>query len=117
MGVESVNYTMFLDDERVPSDGLIAATDNLAVCRNFDDAVATVERLGLPEHICFDHDLGEGKTGHDLAKWLVDFAMGCPIPPVIKYSIHSQNPIGAANIKGVIDGYNNYINKENNNDI
>lgn len=104
-----MNYTMFLDDEREPSLHLIASTSNLAICRNYDDAVATVKKLGMPDHVCFDHDLGQySKTGHDFAKWLIQYALTLPTSPEIKYSIHSQNPVGAANIKGLIDGYNKH---------
>lgn len=104
-----MKYTLFLDDERLPSSNLIATTENLAVCRNYEDAVDTVLQLGLPEHICFDHDLGEGSlTGHDFAKWLVLYAFRSEPYPIINYSIHSQNPVGAENIKGVIDNYHKY---------
>lgn len=104
-----MKYTLFLDDERVPSSDLIVTTENLAICRTYDDAVETVLRLGMPEHICFDHDLGEySRTGHEFAHWLVLYAFRTKPYPEIKYSIHSQNPIGAGNIKGVLDNYHKY---------
>lgn len=53
--------------------------------------------------ISFDHDLGEGKTGYDLAKWLEDMVMtkGC-LPSnsqKLEWVIHSANPVGRANIE------------------
>lgn len=105
-------YVLFLDDEREPSLSLLAQSPNLIVCRSYNEAVALVLTRGLPQHICFDHDLGpDSKTGHEFAKWLVDWAMKADMfdwYPVIDYSVHSQNPIGASNIRGVIDGYHRW---------
>lgn len=109
------NYVLFLDDERFPSDALERTFGgNIAICRTFDEAVTLVKTRGLPVHICFDHDLGiNSKTGHDFAKWLVEWVMdddNFDMPPRIHYTIHSQNPIGAENIRGVIDGYHRWLN-------
>ena len=30
---------------------------------------------GLPDFISFDHDLGEGKSGYDCAKFLIDYCL------------------------------------------
>lgn len=104
-----MTYTLFLDDEREPSLALLARDQNVIVSRNFTDAKDVVLRRGMPAHVCFDHDLGDDSlTGHDFAKWLVDHALDQPSPPEIKYSVHSQNPVGAANIRGTIDNYNKY---------
>lgn len=111
------NYILFLDDERHPADALLATGTEVVTCRNFDEAVSAVFLRGFPSHICFDHDLGEGsKSGFDFAKWLVQVQLDASVPAEIKYSIHSQNPVGFANIKGLLDGYNNVIVKMNYND-
>lgn len=107
------NYVLFLDDERFPADALKASfAGDIVICRSFDEAVAQVKSKGLPAHTCFDHDLGnDSKTGHDFAKWLVNWAMDeeqFDVPPRIYYSVHSQNPVGVENIKGVVDGYNRW---------
>lgn len=106
------DYTLFLDDERDPADRLVASGVNIIVCRNYDEAVNAVDKFGMPSHVCLDHDLGpDSKTGHEFAHWLVDYAVQQEPPAAIQYSVHSQNPVGAANIKGVIDGYIKFINK------
>jgi hypothetical protein len=65
-----------------------------------------VKRLGYPGHISFDHDLGEEKTGCDVAKWLVQRDIKWQEMPIyFSYSVHSMNPVGAENIKGVMDRY------------
>lgn len=105
------NYLLFLDDERFPSDALkLRFEGDIVICRDMGEAIAQVTSRGLPAHICFDHDLGEGeRTGHDFAKWLVDQLVDeCTQPPHIHYSVHSQNPIGADNIRGVIEGYHKW---------
>lgn len=105
------NYILFLDDEREPADALIATGVEVVVCRNFNEAVSTTFLRGFPSHFCFDHDLGDNsKTGYDFAKWLVYTYLDNE-PREIKYSIHSQNPVGVANIKGLLDGYNEFIKK------
>jgi len=47
--------------------------------------------------IDFDHDLGNGMTGYDLAKRIEELAATGKIPP-ITYYIHSGNISGATNI-------------------
>lgn len=104
-------YVLFLDDEREPSLSLLAQHERVIVCRSYDEAVKVVEENGIPDYVCFDHDLGPvSKTGHDFAKWLVERAIDAAeeeydFPPVFGYSVHSQNPVGKANIIGVIEGY------------
>ncbi len=104
------NYVLFLDDEREPSRHLLAQNAEVVVCRTYDEAIQTIRQRGTPSHICFDHDLGpDSETGYDFAKWLVDASLqsGSNIP--IRFSVHSQNPIGAANIKALLDNYNKHI--------
>jgi hypothetical protein len=92
---------MFLDDERFP------AFDGAVICRSFDDAKACVLSRGVPCHVHFDHDIGDGPTGHDFAKWLVEFALdGNGFPR--GFDVHSQNPIGARNIVETMNGYIKY---------
>ena len=55
---------------------------------------------GTEIYIDFDHDLGEGKTGYDVAKYIVDNDV-----PMVGYTIHSMNPIGAFNINQLLEHY------------
>lgn len=108
------SYVLFLDDEREPSLSLLKNNSDIEVCRTYGQAVDVVLERGLPNHICFDHDLGpESKTGHEFAKWLVDWLMDNTDGeyPTVDYSIHSQNPIGADNIRGTLDGYHHYVSR------
>ena len=94
-----MTYKMFLDDERFP------VTDDCVICRSSDDAIIYVHQNGLPIEIMFDHDLGGDDTSKVFIKWLVDYIQdgGHSLPVGFKYSVHSQNPIGANWIKCMMD--------------
>lgn len=98
-----MSYQMFLDDERFPVD------ETMVIVRSVFDAITVMEKRGCPEFISFDHDLGpECQTGMDLAKWLVEFDQyrkGKFIPANFSFRVHSQNPVGKANIEGLMNQY------------
>ena len=101
-------YRLFLDDERDPA--RVYPREHVGdwiVCRSVAEALDVFSDLGWPEWISFDHDLGNDQpTGMDLAKWLVnrDIEVG-GMPADFTYEVHSANPVGAANIRGLLDGY------------
>lgn len=106
-----MDYTLFLDDERMPPD---AMKGPVVIVRNVEDAKNMVVLLGLPTFISFDHDLGENQpTGHDFAKWLVDYDLSNNggvfdirlYKNGFQYYVHSQNPVGKANIEGLLEPY------------
>lgn len=94
-------WKLFLDDEREP------VGTGWTVCRNVSEAVAVTKLFGLPSYISFDHDLGDGvapvgydNTGMGFAKWFADQVMdGADITSDFGFYVHSQNPIGADNIR------------------
>lgn len=97
---------IFLDDERPPSEH---DEKNYVIVRSYDDFVYTITKFGIPSFISFDHDLGPGKTGHDCAKWLIEFMLDTNQKEKINFVVHSQNPVGAENIKKLIDNWNNSL--------
>lgn len=97
-------YKLYLDDLRTPR------TTGWVVVRSFEEFVATIEQRGVPTEISFDHDLGwdearncELPSGYDCAKWLV--AQGLLVE---RFHVHSANPVGAANIRGLLDNYRRF---------
>lgn len=94
---------MFLDDERFP------VGEDWAIVRSFAAAVECVIKHGFPVFVSFDHDLGEGPTGKAFARWLIerDLDYG-DMPSEFAYDVHSQNPVGAANIRAVLESYLNF---------
>lgn len=120
---------LWLDDIRNPLEdnwlvfSPITPTEVVWV-KSYEQFTKWIIENGLPEAICFDHDLGmdvalkarakgmskrksrllkqEEKTGYDCAKWLVEYCMDnydCPLP---LYNIQSANPVGKANIDGLL---------------
>ena len=87
--------------------------------KSYQEFVAWITQNGLPDGICFDHDLGftneyyvennipspePDKTGMDCAKWLVNYCIdnNKPLP---LYNIQSANPVGKANIDGLLKNF------------
>lgn len=97
-----MTWKMFLDDERFP-DVLYDDFESVdwVIVRSFQDAKWHVLNRGLPSFISFDHDLGSHTwTGMDFAKWFCDHVMDNDLSlEGFDFHVHSQNPVGAENIK------------------
>ena len=101
---------MFLDDIREPKNNYDV------IVRNYDEAINSVKQKGIPSFISFDHDLGCDEfnniypSGYDFAKWLIEMDLDnlYKFPKDFKFNVHSANPIGKANIEGIL---NNYLKK------
>jgi hypothetical protein len=95
---------MFIDDERFPPGN----GEGWLICRDFGMVKRYVEFNGIPDHISFDHDLGDGKeTGFDIAKYLVECDLDGihTFPDNFSFYVHSMNPIGKVNIQSLLDSY------------
>ena len=98
-----MGYNLFIDDERDPVPGI-----DTVIVRSFEEAVEVMCDMGCPDFISFDHDLGEGKNGYDIAKWMIETDLdeeGNFIPYKFKFYVHSQNIIGKENIEKSIGKY------------
>ena len=93
---------LYLDDVRIPDPQL-----PWNIVRSYEAAIEFVLRHGCPDVISFDHDLGEGKSGYDFAKWLVEMDLDkkIEIPQHFSYIVHSANPVGKENIIGLLESY------------
>jgi hypothetical protein len=105
-GDPPVSWKLFLDDERYP------VHPSWIIARNYDDALWYVRQLGVPNVISFDHDLGapQNPTGYDFAKWLCAYIEDYELdfPDDFVYYIHSQNPVGAENIRAYMENFLRY---------
>jgi hypothetical protein len=75
---------------------------------NYQEFIDWIMINGLPDAICFDHDLGSyEETGFDCAKWLVEYCMhnNKKLP---KYNIQSANPVGKENIDLYLKNFKAY---------
>lgn len=90
---------LFIDDIRDPKDGR-----EWVVVRSYRAAIDTIlTHFNEITEISFDHDLGEGKTGYDIAvevEKLVDAKHLINVPVM---HVHSRNPVGAKRLKQAID--------------
>ena len=99
---------MFIDDERFPPEG---REHEYVIVRTPVEALQVMAERGCPTFISFDHDLGGPMTAMQIVKEMIDFDMDSLqtgesfIPPEFDYDVHSQNPIGAANIRGLLNSY------------
>ena len=109
-----MRYKLYLDDLRYPP----ADTEDWRIARNYHDALWYVKTYGLPYHISFDHDLGMNHdpsasivprefTGYDFAKWFCIYVLntGLDLPADFGYTVHSANPVGAANIRAYMENF------------
>jgi hypothetical protein len=104
-----MSWRLFIDDERMP-----IREDEWFIARDYQEACWEVSQLGLPVYISFDHDLGQGPTGAEFIDWLIEHMLdeGLKFPANFDYYVHSQNTIGAANIRSKMDGAIKHFGRE-----
>ncbi len=127
--MEVYKKLLWLDDIRNPleNDWLVFSPiplyeiKDIIWVKSYDEFVDWILKNGLPDAICFDHDLGDyqalhsagyidgdlpetEKTGYDCAKWLVSYCIeyNQKLP---LYNIQSSNPIGKENIDKYLKNY------------
>ena len=130
------NRLLWLDDIRDPNETTwqnwlienhVTPSDfKITWVKNADDFVNYITENGLPELVCFDHDLGrdvvdekvangmsrrqaqiqrrETVDGYDCAKWLVDYCVDND-EPLPTYLIQSANPVGVVNINTYLQNF------------
>ena len=72
--------------------------------KDYNEFVDYIINNGLPTGICFDHDLGEGKSGFDCCKFLVEYCLDNELN-LPKYNIQSANPVGKENIISLLTSF------------
>ena len=95
-----MGYRLFIDDLREP------VNPAWTIARSSADAIACLLEHGCPDEISFDHDLGGDDTAMAVAKRLIDLDLdsgGAFIPRAFRFSVHSANPVGAANLRALLD--------------
>lgn len=101
-----MSYSIFLDDERIPTDVTWLALPAMLwyVARTYQAFIDGIKLRGMPEYITFDHDLqdfnedGTENTGYTCLKWLVDYCIDHDMMLPVCF-FHSMNPIGVKNMK------------------
>lgn len=109
---------LWLDDYRNPNENdylkfsPIGSNVEVIWVINYGEFVKWITINGLPDAICFDHDLGEEKTGYDCAKWLVEYCQSIRSCTPL-YNIQSANPVGKENIRTLLSNFNSFLESEN----
>jgi hypothetical protein len=98
--------------------------DEIIWVKNYTEFVEWITQNGLPTEVFFDHDLSdirtipnstlviasdwnEERTGYDCAKWLTLYCMDNDLD-LPMWSIQSANPVGRANINGILNNYKKF---------
>lgn len=114
----------YLDEEHKVPQGF----DKILWALNYDQFIKLIDKFGMPDGISFDHDLADEhytpeqywhdyqlskqyqdsqvyteKTGMDCAHWLVNHCLDAQ-DPLPNWWVHSANPVGADNIRGLLGG-------------
>ena len=91
---------LYLDDLRTTPEGFERVY-------SYEEFVAYLQHYGLPDFISFDHDLGEGLSGYDCAKYMVDYCLDHQLP-LPKFILHRQNPVGKENIECLLENFRSF---------
>lgn len=117
---------VFLDDFKKPNNVSWIELPNTGywhVVNSYNQFVDHINKYGIPDFVCYDHDLDDEhyvstdkidytsfkvKTGYDCAKFLIEKCKerGVKHP---RYLIHSLGVLGTENINNIIRNYNNTI--------
>ena len=103
-------HIVWLDDFRDPTKFI---KEPCKWIKDYESFCSFINEYGLPEKIYFDHDLGEGKSGYDCAKFVVDYCQkyNFDIPD---YEIQSANPVGKDNISGILESWHRFYSNRRN---
>lgn len=81
------------------------AVDGVVYARTYAEAIDALESTDRVSQLWLDHDLGEGKSGYDVALWLEERALvGRPVD-IDLVVVHSQNPVGVRRIVVALERY------------
>lgn len=100
---------LWVDDARNPMEddwmnfSPIGRNCKVIWAQSYQEAIDFLEKE-WPDAICLDHDLGEEKSGYDIAKYIVDRCIdeGKKLP---EFASQSANPVGRENIITLLSNY------------
>lgn len=103
---------LWVDDARNPfeDDWLnfspIGRSCKVIWAQSYQEAINYLEKE-WPDAICLDHDLGEEKSGYDIAKFIVEKCTN-EERNLPKFASQSANPVGRENILSLLKNYNRH---------
>ena len=72
-------------------------------CRDYVSTIQClrdIREAGGEVILDLDHDLGEGETGYDICKFIIENQY-----PLLGFHLHSMNPVGVYNMKHLLIHY------------
>jgi hypothetical protein len=87
-----MKINLFLDDLRKCPEGF-------TLVKNYEECVLMLAECEV-EILSLDHDLGEERSGYDVAKWIVQNSCW---PHEIRF--HTANPVGRSNMRQLLARY------------
>lgn len=92
---------LFIDDLRNPLNYILPKKEDTIICAHSYEAAVQALSDFIFDIIMFDHDLGEEKTGYDVAKYMVEN----DIKIILGFKIHSANLVRHFNISQLLTHY------------
>lgn len=91
---------LYIDDIRLPNN--FNNFNTIFVVQTYEEAIDFINNKAqdYQVYISFDHDLGEEKSGYDIAKYLVENQIA-----IEGFKVHSANPVGRMNIEQLLTHY------------
>ena len=88
---------LYIDDIRLPSN--FNNFHTIYLVRSYNEAIDFIQNksFNYEVYISFDHDLGEDKSGYDIAKYLVENQIS-----IAGFKVHSANPVGVQKMRSII---------------
>lgn len=76
--------------------------------KNYHDFTEWIHENGVPDMVCFDHDLGEEKSGYDAAKFLIQWCFEGDLK-LPDWNVQSANPVGVHNINQLMNNAKKHL--------
>ena len=92
---------LWLDDFRNPKEYLTGEYEVIWV-KTYEEFCSHLENNGLPDIVCFDHDLGTEKSGLDCARYLVNYCQKHTLD-IPQHDIQTSNVVGKDHIRSLMD--------------
>ena len=100
---------LWVDDTRNPMEddwmnfSPIGRNCKVVWAQSYQEVIDFLEKE-WPDAICLDHDLGEEKSGYDIAKYIVDRCID-EDKKLPEFASQSANPVGRENIITLLSNY------------
>jgi len=112
-----MTYSLFIDDERDPHNvtwvepRYLYEMHDWVITRTVAETLDYIDTFGMPSTISFDHDLAGEERAITIVQAIIDkhIAGTLLFPDDFQYKVHSKNPVGAENIRSLLQRYIDFV--------